>query len=835
MFVRLRILRAPQYLLLRLMGESIPAVPAHGLVGRDGALSTLRRAFAHEASVVTLLGPPGIGKTTLAMAFLEELPRAATLIVSLVSAQNVRDVCTRVAATAAVAVPGHLDDAEALAYVDGMLREQGYARVLFDNADPIVGHLRALLTAWPRTSSPGGLRFLVTSRERIGLPDERIVELGPLSAEEGQRLFELRAMRWQDESQESSFDPEALAQLLTALDGVPLAIELAAARANMLGLGEMQARLGSRFEWLKVPRAADETRHAGLWNAIEWSWNFLNREEQTALATLSLLSSSFTLETACALLGESESAGFSKLEALRNKSLVAVARLAQKTHFSLLESIREFARVKLAEMTEREAVHARFVNVMAERCDRVLADYEKRGFVALRPLIGVERENLHHALSLTTARTPAGFALTCALARTLQVEGHQQAFETLVASTIDADGTHLRPSDRGLLHQLHGFALFSRGRLVPALAAAESAQACEGQSEEQQAETHVLWAVCRRQEGDLTAAEEHCRTAISLVAGTQHRALGDASANLGLILAYGGRRAEARAANEQALRCFEDLGDPWGQGLALGNLGELAQEDGNFTEARHLVEAALQCLQEVRDGRYIAVYTSILAMVEHEAGLVSEALAHYATSTDRLHRLRGVHAEAAARGAYGALLAATGDRAAAEGEFQRAERLLSAGGHLFIREALSLHRLHLAPIDARRAALARASDLSHGVRFARRLLEKTLPRENVPTLTVAKDARHFVLGGTQVDLTRRGSLRRILGALVEARGSGVTPTRALSTRDLIEAGWPGEIMRDDAAGNRIRVAITTLRKLGLADVLITRDDGYVLSASIVVL
>ena len=352
-----------------------------------------------------------------------------------------------------------------------------------------------------------------------------------------------------------------------------------------------------------------------------------------------------------------------------------------------------------------------------------------------------------------------------------------------------------------------------------------------------QAETHVLMAVCHRQSGDLDAAEAHCRAAIAVLDGLQSRALGLASANLGLILAYGGSREEARAANEQALRCFEDSGDPWGQGLALGNLGELAQEDGDFGEARRLVEAALQCLREARDPRYEAVYTFVLAMIEHEAGLDDAAIAHYRSSTDALLRLRGPYPEAAARGAFGALLASMGQVAEAESEFQRAERLLSAGGHPFIREALRLHRLHLAPFDERRAALAAAGTLSHGVRFATRLLKSTLPREDVPTLTVAKDARHFVLGGTQVDLTRRGSLRRILAALVEARSSSEdsTSTRALNVRELIEVGWPGEVMRDDAASNRLRVAITTLRKLGLADVLVTRDDGYVLSASIVVL
>lgn len=842
------------------------------LIGREAALAAVRRAFTADAAVVTLLGPPGIGKTTLATTFLGEWPSASTLVVSLVAAPSFRDVCARLAATASLAIPGHLDDREALAYVDVTLRERGYERILFDNADPVVPLLKELLRVWrdirvqSSVESRLTLRILVTSRERLGVPDERIVELGPLSPAEGALLFERHASRWQDESTpaEARWEASTLEDIVTALDGVPLAIELAAARASMLGPREMRARLGSRFEWLRLPHEHDEGRHVALWNTIEWSWNFLDSEEKRALTTLALLATSFTVETATSLLGDSARSGFSLLEALRNKSLVSAARLLEETRFSMLESIREFARLKLAaeNESERTRIQTRFASVMASRARAVLADYEERGFVALGPLLGGERENLRLALSflpegghvsLPLSEAEANewrFSMTRALACALQVEGLQAEFEHVVVTAL-ASPSFSSPREQGILHRLHGFALFSRGRVEEALAAGARALACPGQTAPARAETEVLLAVGERQAGNLAAAEAHCRQAIAVMENRQHRALGDACANLGLILAYAGKREEARSANERALRAFEDAGDPWGQGLALGNLGELAQEDGNFGEARRLVESALQCLREVRDGRYQAVYTSILAMVEHEAGLsepeaslrtgsdlIASALSHYRQSTEALHRVRGVHAEAAARAAFGALLCAVGQEGEAEMEFQRAERLLSAGSHLFIREALSLHRLHLAPVEARKAALAKAGTLSHGVRFACRLLARTLPKEHSPRalmLAVAKDGRHFVLGGTQVDLTRRGSLRRILAALVDAHGNGETAPRALSSRELIDLGWPGENVREDAAANRLRVAITTLRKLGLAEVLVTRDDGYVLNASVVVL
>lgn len=804
------------------------------LVGREGALASLRDAWRDAGAIVTVLGPPGIGKTTLASAFLEDFAPTTTIVVSLVSAQSARDVCARVAAAAGVTIPGQFDETEALSYVNQLLRERGYERVLFDNADPIVTVLGQVLKTWVQDAS--SLRVLVTSRERLGIPRERVVEIGPLSADAGARLFRLRAARWQDESREDAWAEESLSALVKSLDGVPLAIELAAARASMLGTDEMRARLGSRFDWLKVPQSAGETRHAGLWNAIEWSWNFLDDEERVALATLSLLATSFTADIACELLGRSEEEGFAQLEALRNKSLVSASRLSRRTHFSLLESIREFSRVKLAEMPERDIIHARFVTVLASRCERVLEAYDRRGFVAMASLLGGERENLRFALSLTTPSTREWFLLTRALASALQVEGLQPELEAFVETTLESHAARLPAPERAILHRLHGFALFARGRNALALAAGERAIACHGQAPSALAEAHVLMAVCHRQAGDLVAAEAECRRGIEVLDGRQCRALGLASANLGLILAYGGAREEARVANEQALRSFEDCGDPWGQGLALGNLGELAQEDGDLVDARRFVESAIRSFKEARDPRYEAVYTSILATIEHEAGRPDVALAYYRSSTDALQRLRGPYPEALARGAHAALLASAGRVPEAEVEIERAESILSAGGHPFIREALRLHRMHLAPVAERRAALASAGDLSHGVRFARRLLARSLPSEDIRTLTVARDARHFSVEGSRVDLTRRGSLRRILAALVEAKQQSPDPQapRALNARELIRVGWPGEVVREDAASNRLRVAITTLRKLGLADVLVTRDDGYVLHATIIV-
>jgi ATP/maltotriose-dependent transcriptional regulator MalT len=182
-------------------------------------------------------------------------------------------------------------------------------------------------------------------------------------------------------------------------------------------------------------------------------------------------------------------------------------------------------------------------------------------------------------------------------------------------------------------------------------------------------------------------------------------------------------------------------------------------------------------------------------------------------------------------------------------EMERAEMLLVSGAPPAAVAALEVHRGHLDLMLARGADASRAAtlvaraqqrlrdaelaDRSEDVRFAVRLLTRALagsaPAPRRAVLHVDADARAFRIGDQPaVDLTRRSALRHIVMALVEARG------RPLAADELFAIGWPGEKVVGDAGGNRVRVAISTLRRLGLASVLLTSDAGYFLDTTVMI-
>jgi hypothetical protein len=197
------------------------------------------------------------------------------------------------------------------------------------------------------------------------------------------------------------------------------------------------------------------------------------------------------------------------------------------------------------------------------------------------------------------------------------------------------------------------------------------------------------------------------------------------------------------------------------------------------------------------------------------------------------------------------LLASLGEEAEAMRLFDAAQGVIERSGAQTFAAALDVHRGQLdlargkrreaeARIDTvRRVGAADAAALvecSDDVRFAVRMLEAQLaaraPRvEGAPSLVVGAGARSFRLGDSaQIDLARRGAVRLVLLALAEARVS--SPGVALDRDALLACGWPGERVLQEAGSTRVRVAIATLRRLGLARILVTRDDGYLLHPSV---
>lgn len=377
------------------------AIPAAvtALVGRADELRRIREQLA-ENRLVTLIGPGGAGKTTLAL----ETARASTpaVLVELapVSSGEVWDAIAtalgrsiRVADSAQPAPLTPRDRAlEALA-------DRAVLLVL-DNAEHVVGETAAVVGDVLR-GAPWG-RVLVTSREPLGLPAEAFVELGPLPDEDAATLLatRIRAARGRDVEPEEN---AAIARIARRLDGLPLALELAGARARILSVDEIEAGLTDRFALLaRGPRSA-EARHQTLRAVIDWSWSLLTPAEREALLALAVFPDGVAAEDADAVAAafDLDPAVF---DALVDRSLVQ----RRRARYRLLETVREYG-LDVLRRTDRLApasdVQARVMADLALSRDRLLRTPEVRAAVAW---FDADEENLSAALRWSMSRPDLG-------------------------------------------------------------------------------------------------------------------------------------------------------------------------------------------------------------------------------------------------------------------------------------------------------------------------------------------------------------------------------------------------------------------------------------------
>ncbi|MCA8940564.1 MAG: protein kinase, partial [Planctomycetes bacterium] len=302
---------------------------ADSFVGREDALASLQ---ASDARLTTLLGPGGVGKTRLAQEFgLSQLGRYADGVwfCDLVTARSIEDIARSVAE--ALHLPPIRGDA--VAQISDALRYRGEAALLIlNNFEQVSEYAAETLGEW--LSATANTHFLVTSREALQIEGEERFSVASLDTSEGaqgmspaMRLFVDRASR---EARDLRFDAEAkqcIARMVQRLEGMPLAIELAAAQAAHLPLKEIEAKLTSLLDLEDQSEASDSRRHS-LRATIRWSWDLLSPHEQALLAQASVFANGFFLEAGEAVLDSSAFADapfeIDIIEALVEKSLISV-------------------------------------------------------------------------------------------------------------------------------------------------------------------------------------------------------------------------------------------------------------------------------------------------------------------------------------------------------------------------------------------------------------------------------------------------------------------------------------------------------------------------------
>jgi len=350
------------------------------LIGRDQAREQLT-ALVGQHRCVTIVGPGGIGKTTIALAVAEALSPvfgAHTCFLDLAPVADGR----LVASTLAVALGLPVLDEDPLPVLRAYLRDK-QAMLIFDSCEHVIDHVAALVEQLLADSPP--LHILATSREPLRAEGERLHRLEPLAVPRPEvpraqalhypavQLFTERALAGMNGLDLSDANLRHIADICRRLDGIPLAIELAAGRADFFGIAGLAAQLEDCFNTLVRGRRTALPRHQTLRATLDWSFDMLPPVEQTLLQRFAIFRGGFTLEAAVDVAagdGISRTMALEGLASLHAKSLLSTEAEAELMLYRLLDTTRAYAAEKLAAAGAADVMARRY----ADHCCRLLAD-----------------------------------------------------------------------------------------------------------------------------------------------------------------------------------------------------------------------------------------------------------------------------------------------------------------------------------------------------------------------------------------------------------------------------------------------------------------------------
>jgi len=607
-----------------LVNETAFSLPAERdtFVGRRDVLADLERRFASGARLVSVLGMGGSGKTRLVTRFgWNALSSYAggVCFCDLAQARGVDGIVHAVAQ--GLDVPLGKDDA--VVQLAHAIAARGECLVILDNFEQVVRDADRTLGAW--LSFARSARFLVTTREVLGLNGEETLALAPLHAEDSAELFIRRA-----EAANPGFVPDeqeraAIAPLVRLLDGLPLAIELAAARVRVMRPRALLARMTERFKLLATVGGRVD-RQATLRTVLDWSWDLLSSAEKAALAQLSVFDGGFTLDAVEAVLDLSLHPDapwpMDVLQSLVQKSLV---RPQGDDRFDLLVTVQEYA----AEHLRTEARYAG--SGPAAR----LAAEERHGrhFTSLDEQAAtandcVERDNLIAACHRAAARGDGDMA-TRALELAWAALKLRGPFEVAVdlASHVET-AQSLNASAAAQVHMIAGEALQLCGTIADARARLEASLASARAIGDRTCECRALvqLGLLAPREGRPEDMRGHLEAALAIADSLGDRMLQASAGNgLGQLNAMVGRPAEARSHYERALRLAREAGDRRIEGAVLANFAILCGSVGPADEARSNSEAALVIARETGARRVEANMLCHIGLLQFLDGSLGEA------------------------------------------------------------------------------------------------------------------------------------------------------------------------------------------------------------------
>jgi len=695
--------------------------PLTTLVGRKAEIEEILTAL-NSTRLLTLTGPGGVGKTRLAIAVGEraaEEYRDGVCFVDLAPLSE-PDLLTQT-------VAGVLDAPEEpgrplLATLQDFLQPKSML-LLLDNCEHLLASCADL--AYALLQRCPGLRILATSRQNLGLTGEvgwRVTALSApplvslstrdrpqkdrmslLSEYHAVQLFVVRAQQAMPGFQMTAQNAEEIARICARLDGLPLALELAAARVRSLSIAEIQSRLDDRFRLLTGGSRAALPRQKTLRALLDWSYDLLNPAEQTLLRRLSVFAGGFTLQAAEAICPElsldapateRERDAYDAwetldlLSSLVDKSLVMTEQEAGRMRYRLLETMRQYAQDRLQEYREMDSVkqrHRAFFVALAEEAEAQLLGPQQAAW--LQHLEG-EHDNLRQALD---ASDPEGaLHLAGSVWRYLKVRGYFSEGRLWLARALERENSQGAPSVRA--KALHGAGILAgaQGDYRTARAYHEESLTLYRECREEAGIADALLSLgnIASEQGDYTTAHGLYSQSLDIRRrGEDRHSIATLLNNLGSIASEQGDPRAAQTLYEESLQLRRELGNRAGIAGSLNNLGNVAMDLEEYPKARALFSESLALQREL--GNRLG-----MAMALYSLGVIAYEYEDYAATHRLYEESLFLYRELGYRRGIACALEALGALALSEGQTAHATHLLSAAESL--RNALDTH---LSPFD----------------------------------------------------------------------------------------------------------------------------------------
>ena len=606
-------------------------------IGREAEMAAVERLI-ESGRLITLTGSGGCGKSRLAVQVAADVaydfPDGVRLV-ELGAITEAAEVGPALASTLMV----HEQPGQSL--IESIIEELQRKKLLLvlDNCEHVRSECAELTRRLLVTCLE--LKILATSRETLDVAGETAWQVPPLTSpdnenepfeslmlQESVRLLVDRASLINPNLQIGPKDARALAKVSMSLEGIPLAIELAAARLNVLTLEQIAERVEDALSLLKTSDSTVPARQRTLEALIDWSYNLLSPPEQRALEYLSVFRGGFTLEAAEVVLGNLEdSNALDLLDQLIRKSLAAMEERGGRARYRMLRTIRQYAESKLAargEGTVAEEAHFTWLNELALRAREEWLGPERAGWL---DALEAERDNMrvaiHRALSGSREDLVARVQFT---ARFWAARGSMTEARDWLERALEA--TEADPADQAsALHQL-GIVARAQGDLDGARNYQSQSADIYRKLEDRTGEAAALSALglLDFDQGDLTSARRLMEQGLELWRETGDLLnLARASNNLGILAAAEGDSAAARKLSEESLQISRKLGAREGVAAALLNLSSLHFQEDDLTGAERLVDEALHLQRELGDAGGIAKSLARMASVKTASGQLTEA------------------------------------------------------------------------------------------------------------------------------------------------------------------------------------------------------------------